>query len=107
MRKWATVVFALAGTVALVYAVGGDPCDLPDISPILVVAAMLSGGVVAFSLVEERTRHVWIPIAAANSGRDGGRGGSLGCCCGALGGELLGMTHRSARRDRTRRLDYV
>ena len=68
MRKWATVVFALAGTVALVYAVGGDPCDLPDISPILVVAAMLSGGVVAFSLVEERTRHVWIPIAAAIAG---------------------------------------
>jgi len=65
MRKWATVVFALAGIVALVYAVSGDPCDLPDVWPILVAVAMLSGGVVAFSLVEERTRPMWIPISAA------------------------------------------
>lgn len=64
MRKSATIVFALVGLLALAFSIAGDPCEPHGIWPIFAVAAMLSSGVVVFSVVEARTRHIWIPISA-------------------------------------------
>ena len=47
------------------------------------------------------------PHRCCDRGRDGGRGGSLGCCCGALGGELLGMTSHIAQPGATAPADLT